>query len=363
MHLHRGVEQLVARRAHNPKVVGSSPAPATTKPLKFQRLFYFCKVNNNKPIVAFIDTVHSCLQEELSKQNFDCIDATYLSRNEIFEQLPSWTGIVIRSRTKIDKEFIDKATNLKFIARSGAGLENIDVDYAKSKGINIYNSPEGNMDAVGEQVIGMLLMLFNNLRRADIEAKQGIWRREENRGLELKGKTVGILGYGNMGSALAEKLIGFGCKVIAYDKYKVDYSDHFVAEVDQETFFKETEILSIHLPQNKETTYLINDKYINRFKNNIYIINTARGKNVNTDDLVANLRSKKVLGACLDVLEYEKSSFENLTTEELPGAFQYLAQAENVILSPHVAGWTEESYEKLSRFLAEKILKDKHLFF
>jgi D-3-phosphoglycerate dehydrogenase len=315
-----------------------------------------------KPVIAFIDSVHHCLEQDLNYHKFNCIDATDFTREHILEGLPTWTGIVIRSRTKIDKAFIDSATNLKFIARSGAGLENIDIEYAKHKGINIYNSPEGNMDAVGEQVIGMLLMLFNNLKRSDAEVRKGIWHREENRGLELKGKTVGILGYGNMGAALAKKLAGFGCRVIAYDKYKTNYSSDIVQEVDLFDFFNETEILSIHLPQNEETTYLVNEKYINKFRNNLYIINTARGKNIKTSALVNGLKNEKVLGACLDVLEYEKSSFENLSDQELPADFKYLTKAENVILSPHVAGWTKESYIKLSSFLAEKILKDKHLY-
>lgn len=317
---------------------------------------------NSMPLIAFIDTVHPCLWNELNTNGFQCVDLTKIPRIELLKELKKYTGIVIRSRTKIDKEFIDKATNLKFIARSGAGLENIDLVYSEQKGITIYNSPEGNMDAVGEQAIGMLLMLFNHLKRVDIEVRKGIWKREENKGLELKGKTVGILGYGNMGSALAKKLSGFECNVIAYDKYKKGYTDQFVTEVEYPEFYERTDILSIHLPQTEETNYLVDENYISQFKKKIFIINTARGKNLKTSALVEGLKTGKVRGACLDVMEYEKSSFENLSFEELPGDFKYLIQSENVILSPHIAGWTEESYMKLSSYLAEKIIKDKERY-
>lgn len=316
----------------------------------------------SKPIVLFIDSVHPILEKELSTSGFDCKDVTTLSRTQLLDILHSATGIVIRSRTKINQEFINASTQLKFIARSGAGLENIDLEHCDRNNITVYNSPEGNMDAVGEHAIGMLLMLFNQLKKGDNEVREGIWDREGNRGLELQGKTVGILGYGNMGSALAKKLIGFECKVIAYDKYKTNYSDKYVKEVQLNDLFQQTDILSIHLPLTKETNYLVDNHFIKSFEKNIFLINTARGNNVKTDDLVVHLQKGKVLGACLDVLEYEKSSFEKLEFSQLPESFQYLSQSSNVILSPHVAGWTVESYYKLSKYLAQKILADKELY-
>lgn len=305
--------------------------------------------------VLFIDVVHPILEERLINLGFVCEHDYQSDKLTIEQKLSRYFGLVIRSRFPIDQQFLDKATNLKFIARSGAGLENINVAYAEEKGIKIFNSPEGNMDAVGEHVIGMLLMLFNQLKKGDAEVRKGIWDREGNRGLELSGKTVGIIGYGNMGSALAKKLQGFDCKVIAYDKYKTGFSSNIVKEVDLLTLFKETDVLSIHLPLSEETHYYVNERFINQFKKPIYIINTARGNNVCLADLVKALKSKKVLGACLDVLEYETKSFETIKSNDLPKDFQYLVNADNVILSPHVAGWTEESYLKLSSFLANKI--------
>lgn len=305
--------------------------------------------------VLFVDVVHPILEERLTNLGYICVH-DYMSDKETIEQkLSAYFGLVIRSRFPIDKPFLDKASNLKFIARSGAGLENIDVAYAENKGVKVFNSPEGNMDAVGEQAIGMLLMLFNQLKKGDAEVRKGVWDREGNRGLELSGKTVGILGYGNMGSALAKKLQGFDCKVLAYDKYKSGFSSNIVKEASLTNLFKETDILSIHLPLSEETHYYVDDEFINQFEKPIYIINTARGNNVCLTNLVAALKSKKVLGACLDVLEYESKSFENINNCDLPADFQYLANVENVILSPHVAGWTQESYVKLSSFLVDKI--------
>ena len=316
-------------------------------------------INNEKQMkkVIFIDSVHPILAEKLENAGYECDWKTELKREEILPLLKDYEGAVIRSKFKFDAAVFEAAPKLKWIARSGAGMENIDRELAEQKGIQCFNSPEGNRDAVAEHALGMLLSLFNNLNRADQEVREGQWNREKNRGIELKGKTVGILGYGFMGQAFAERLQGFGVKVIAYDKYKSDFSSKLVQEANLETFFAETEILSIHLPQTEETTFMINEKFLNQFANPLFVLNTARGKNVNTAELVSALKSGKVRGACLDVLEYEKLSFESLKAEELPEAFQYLRKAENVILSPHVAGWTKESYVKLSEILAEKILK------
>lgn len=303
--------------------------------------------------ILFIDSVHPILEERLTQMEFAC-EHDYSSSKEMIEtKITNYIGIVIRSRFTIDKSFLDKASKLKFIARSGAGLENIDIAYAAQKNIKVFNSPEGNKDAVGEHAIGMLLMLFNKLKQGDAQVRQGIWDREANRGIELSGKTVGILGYGNMGEALAKKLIGFDCKVIVYDKYKKDYSDNYTTEVSLEELFEQTDVLSIHLPLSHETKHYVNANFLNNFKKKIYLINTARGNNINTKDLVKTLQSGKVLGACLDVLEFESKSFDLENTHHKD--FEYLKNAENVILSPHVAGWTAESYQKLSEYLANKI--------
>jgi D-3-phosphoglycerate dehydrogenase len=306
--------------------------------------------------ILFIDSNHPLLHETLEKAGHTCDLYYKWSKEEIENNIHLYDGIVIRSRIKITNGIIDKATKLKFIARAGAGMENIDVAYAESKGIKCIHAPEGNRDAVAEQTIGMLLALFNNLIRANKEVREGKWIREGNRGVELFGKTVGIIGYGNMGSAFAERLKGFGVNVLVYDKYKKNFGNEFIKESSLEEIFKNAAILSLHTPLTDETNYLINDAFINKFSKNIYIINTARGKCLNTSDLVKNLKSGKVLGACLDVMEYERISFEALDTKQLPDAFQYLIQCDNVILSPHIAGWTHESKEKIAKVLADKIL-------
>lgn len=311
-----------------------------------------------KPKVIFIDSVHPVLFERLEKAGFECHWKNELNREEILAILPEYSGAVIRSKFKFDAEVFKRAAQLKWIARSGAGMENINKEIAETLGVKLYHSPEGNRDAVAEHCLTMILALFNKLIQADREVRQVLWEREKNRGLELKGKTIGLLGYGFMGTALAERLTGFGVHCIAYDKYKKNYSSAFVREVNLETFFSETDILSIHLPLTPETEFLVDKVFLDSFSKNIYLINTARGKNVKTEDLVATLKSGKVKGACLDVLEYEKTSFETLKEEDLPEAFRYLAESEKIILTPHVAGWTTESYFKLSDVLADKIIAD-----
>jgi D-3-phosphoglycerate dehydrogenase / 2-oxoglutarate reductase len=306
--------------------------------------------------VAFIDSTHPSLKSGLEHRGFVCDDLFLLSKASCLEKMNDYSVWVIRSRFKITKEIIDQHPQLKIIARVGAGMENIDVAYAESKGIKCLHAPEGNRDAVAEQAIGMLLMLFNYLKRADNEVRQGIWKREENRGIELSGKTVGIIGYGNTGSAFAKKLSGFDCEILAYDKYKKDFSNTYVKETDLVSIFEKADIISLHIPYNAETEYLVNSVFIQSFKKPIYIINTSRGKCLNTADLVKALQSGKVKGACLDVLEYEVTSFEQLNTAGLPEPFQYLIQSDNVILSPHIAGWTHESNEKMAKVLVEKIM-------
>lgn len=307
--------------------------------------------------VLLIDTVHPALNEILSAKGIVCDLDNTSNKEDILSKIQNYDGIVIRSRFKIEKDFLDNAKHLKFIARAGAGMENIDVPYAESLGIKCVHAPEGNRDAVGEHALGMLLMLFNNLKRADSEVRNGIWKREENRGHELKGKTVGIIGYGNMGSAFAQRLKGFEVDVLAYDKYKQRFGNDFVKEATLEEIYDKADVLSLHVPLTDETKYMVNAKFLNSFKKPIYIINTARGKVLNTTDLVDAIENKKVLGACLDVLEYESVSFENIDTRNLPEPFKYLINSDRVILSPHIAGWTFESHLKISQILAEKILE------
>jgi D-3-phosphoglycerate dehydrogenase len=309
--------------------------------------------------VLFIDSVHPILEQRLTKLGVVCEHDYTSTKSEIEAKINNYQGVVIRSRFTLDKTFFDAANQLKFIARSGAGLENIEVAYAEKLGVKIINSPEGNMDAVGEQAIGMLLMLFNQLKKGDAEVRKSVWDREGNRGLELMGKTVGIIGYGFMGSSFAKKLTGFDCTVLAYDKYKVrspkseDRSS--IKEVSLEQLKAESDIISIHLPLTEETQYYVDANFINSCKKPFYLINTARGNHVKVADLVQGLKSGKILGACLDVLEYETKSFETINKNQLPEDFVYLTQSNKVILSPHVAGWTVESYVKLSSVLADKI--------
>jgi len=309
-----------------------------------------------KQRVLFIDSTHPRLLEMLEVAGFDCQYTPELSKEEMFAIFDQFDGFIIRSKFKLTQVELDKATRLKFIGRVGAGLENIDVPYAESKGITCFNAPEGNRDAVGEHALGMLLCLFNNLCRCNAEVGKGMWRREENRGLEIKGKTVGIIGYGNMGNAFAQRLKGFGCKVIAYDKYKFNYSDEYCEEKQMQELFDNCDILSLHIPQTEETMFMVNDDYLGKFKKPFFLINTARGKIVKISDLVKHLKTGQVRGACLDVLEYEKTSFEDLHANELPEDFQYLIDVNNVLLSPHVGGWTHESNIKLSEVTAQKII-------
>jgi D-3-phosphoglycerate dehydrogenase len=309
----------------------------------------------SKGKVVFIDTAHPVLMEDLSAFGFQCDYFEGYGREDYIKIIPDYCGIIIRGKFKLDKDFLAVASNMKFIGRVGAGMENIDVEFAASRGIACLNAPEGNRDAVGEHTLGMLLMLMNRLRIADREVRKGIWIREGNRGTEIGGKTVGIIGYGNMGSAFAQRLKGFDARVIAYDKYKFGYSDVFVEETDMDTIFRESDILSLHVPLTDETMFLVNQDYIQRFKKNIYIINTARGKILKTADLVSHMKTGKIIGACLDVLEYEKMSFEGIDQEHLPEEFKYLIQSDRVVLSPHIAGWTHESNYKLAKVIAEKV--------
>ena len=305
--------------------------------------------------VLFIDTAHPVLKEELTQIGYTCEDFTSKSYDECAKIINRYEGAVIRSKINFDKALLDAATGLKFIARVGAGMESIDVDYAKQKGIACFNSPEGNRDAVAEHALAMLLNLFNNLHKANAQVKSGVWKREENRGIEIKGKTIGIIGCGNMGNAFAERLCGFGCNVIAYDKYKTGYTSQFVKETSMQELYEACDVVSLHLPLTDETKYLVNENFINKFKKDFWLINTARGKIVDTQALVHALQSGKIKGAGLDVNEYEKTSFEEISTADMPEPLKYLVSSDNVILTPHIAGWTHESKYKLAKVLADKI--------
>jgi len=303
--------------------------------------------------ILLLDKNHPLITEQLLAKNFILEEDFTSSYDEVCNKIDDYDGIIIRSRIPLDKNFLEKAKNLKFIARVGAGMENIDIPVAEKLGIKLINSPEGNRDSVAEHVVGMLLILMNRLFIASNEVKNGIWLREENRGDELLGKTVGLIGYGNMGKATAKRLSGFGCEVIFHDVLP-NLSDEFATQVSLEELKEKAEVLSLHIPLTDETHYLIDSEFISEIKNDFYFVNTARGKNLETKSLVEAIKSGKVKGACLDVLEYEKSSFENLeiNNEDL----KYLLDSEKVIITPHIAGWTHQSKEKLAQVIVDKIL-------
>ncbi|WP_264525685.1 2-hydroxyacid dehydrogenase [Flavobacterium sp. N502536] len=305
--------------------------------------------------ILHIDSNHPILWQQLEDAGFENHADFKSSKEEIEAKIQDYNGIVIRSRFKIDKDFLDHAVNLKFIARVGAGLESIDCEYAETKGIHLIAAPEGNRNAVAEHSLGVILSLFNNLNQADAEVKAGHWNRESNRGHELDGKTVGIIGYGNMGKAFAKKLRGFETEVLCYDI--LDHvGDENAKQVSLAELQQKSDVLSLHLPWTPETDKMVNENFINAFAKPFWIINTSRGKNIVTADLVEAMKVKKVLGAGLDVLEYEKLSFETLFQEEsTPEAFKYLLESKNVLLTPHIAGWTFESHERLAQVIADKI--------
>ena len=292
--------------------------------------------------ILLADSNHPILHQTLINAGFECDLLWDKNASELISILPNYDGIIIRSKFKVTKEIIDSCPKLKCIGRVGAGMENIDLEYATAKKIICLSVPEGNRDALGEHAIAMLLMLFNNLKKADEEVRKGIWLRAENRGIEIKDKTIGVIGFGNMGSSFAKKLMGFDCKILAYDKYISGFGDQFITE---------------STPLTKETEFMINADFIKRFKNDIYIINTARGKCLNTNDLVEAMKRGKVKGACIDVFEYESVSFEQIENNEIPEALNYLIHSDKVVLSPHIGGWTHESNYKMSEMIANKMIK------
>ncbi|MCB0395074.1 MAG: hydroxyacid dehydrogenase [Flavobacteriales bacterium] len=305
--------------------------------------------------VLFADSVHERMMSLLSGDGWEC-DLQYdITPEEAYDLIPNYEGLVIRSKFPVNREFIDRAGNLKWIARYGSGMENIDVAYAEEKGIRCFSAPEGNRDAVGDHALGLMLSLTKNISRSWDEVRAGKWEREANRGIELDEKTVAIIGYGNTGSALARRLRGFTTEVMVFDPYLPMIEEGMVRSVSMDEIFAQADILSLHVPLSDETRGLVNAAYLDRFIKNIYLINTSRGAVVNTSDLADAMKKGKVIGAGLDVLEYEKSSFEKLSTDAIPGPLQYLIDNPNAIITPHIAGWSYESYEKLAVFLAEKI--------
>lgn len=305
--------------------------------------------------VLFIDTTHEILPQKLEALGFQCDYFANYTYDDYLNCIDQYTGVIIRSKIILDSSILKRATKLKFIGRVGAGMENIDVGFAQSLGIACINSPEGNRDAVAEHALGMILSLRNHLIRVNQEVRKGIWKREENRGFEMKGKTLAIIGYGNMGKAFAQRLVGFEMNVVAYDKYLSGFSDTFAKEVEIEEVFNEADIISFHVPLTEETRYMFNDEWIQRMQKPFYIINTARGPVVKTSDLLVALENGNVRGAALDVLEFEGISFENLKSEDLPESYKKLMESEKVILSPHIAGWTIESNIKLSSVIVDKV--------
>ncbi len=309
--------------------------------------------NTRRMKVLLIDEIHPVLIEKLEANNIVVDYHPEYIREDIVKNICLYDGLIVRSKIKIDRQIIDLAVNLKFIARSGAGMDSIDTDYAQKKGIVCLNSPEGNRDAVGEHNLGLLLSLFNKITIADRQVRQSLWLREENRGTEIKGKTIGIIGYGNMGREFAKRLSGFDCKVLAYDKYKNNFSDSYAKQTTLRDLQKQCDVLSLHVPLTMETEYMVNSDFINKFQKPFFLLNTSRGKVVKLADLITAIKNKKILGAGLDVLEYENFSNEMTTANT---ELRELFLLENTVLTPHVAGWSKESYYKLSYFLAEKIL-------
>ena len=309
-----------------------------------------------KKIVLFLDSVHPVLSERLMDEDYYCLYDYQNSIEFIYNTYPDIFGLVIRSRINLTSEALARFTNLRFIARSGSGLENIDTEYCRENNIAVFNSPEGNRNAVAEHAIGLLLTMLNNITKSNNQIKQAVWERELNRGEELKGKTVGIIGFGHNGKAFAEKLLSFGVLILAFDKYVEVESNQGIRSASLEEIYELSDVVSLHLPLTDETFYYANKAFFQYFKKNIYFLNIARGKLVQTTELVEALKCGKVIAAGLDVVEYEEGSFESLQVDETPEPLTYLMNSSLVILTPHIAGWTKESYFLLSDVLADKIL-------
>ena len=309
--------------------------------------------------ILITDKTDPVLQQTLEAAGHHVVVDTSVTYDSLLHTIGQYDALVVRSKIAIDRHFLDHARHLRCIGRVGAGMETIDVDYAESLGIRCLNSPEGNRDAVGEHAVGLLLALLDKIAHADAEVRQGLWQREDNRGWELKGRTVGIIGFGNMGSAFAQRLQGFECDIIAYDKYKpAGYAPAYVQEVSLKELQERAEVLSLHVPLTPETHHIVDLQFIHSFRHPFFLINTSRGAVVNTPDVVEALDETHLLGAALDVIEYEDMSKDGLDLEQLPPDFQYLIHSPRTVLTPHVAGWTVESRYKLAKVLADKMTEE-----
>ena len=302
--------------------------------------------------ILIVDDVHEKLIDGLTKCGFEISYQKDITREKIIAVISEFEGLVVRTKTEIDEELLAHAIKLEFIGRAGSGLDNVDTNYCDKHHVKYFNAGEANADAVGEQTLAMMLSLFSKMVKADDEVRKLIWDREGNRGVELKGKTVAIIGYGNTGKSVARKLSGFGVKVLAYDKYLVDYADEFAIESSMQHIFENADVITFHVPLTPETKHLVNNAYINQFKRNIFLLNLSRGKVVKTDDVISALKSRKIVGIALDVLENENLAGMNETEKN---NFEYLRNSSQTILTPHVGGWTSESYEKISEVLLHKI--------
>ncbi len=310
--------------------------------------------------VLFADTIHPELESILSSKGFECIHAWDMNLEELISATieKDIEGIVIRSRFKLSRSIIEQLGPIKFIARFGSGMENIDIEAANKRNINCLNAPEGNSNAVAEMTIGLLLNILRNIQIADQQVRGGVWLREENRGYEVEGKTIAIIGFGRTGKSLYYKLKGFNCNLMVYDPYvKID-PDQFssIQQTEMNEIYEHADIISFHIPLTDETNQMINETYLNKFKKPIWLLNTSRGKILNTAALADKIKAKQILGACLDVFEYESTSFEKLESGSIPDPLKFLLSSNKVILTPHIAGWTHESNLKLSQILAKKIL-------
>ncbi len=303
--------------------------------------------------VGFIDTVHPIVREQFVEKGWKCDDLSNFRADQIKSKIHNYDGIIIRSRIKLNRDFLQSADKLQFIGRPGSGLENIDLDYCKNRKIRVFRSPEGNMNAVAEHGLGMLLSLFNNLNRADKEVRLGKWNREGNRGIELGNLTVGLIGYGYVGPAFAKVLSGFGSRILAFDKYKQGFGTELVEEVEMDSIYKNADIVSLHVPLSQDTKGMVDKAFIDRFSKPFFLLNTARGNCVQITDLMVAIEDGRIRGACLDVLEYESSSFEEIQGKSKD--VQKLLRNDKVLLSPHIAGWTHEAKRKMGEILAAKI--------
>jgi D-3-phosphoglycerate dehydrogenase len=296
--------------------------------------------------------VHPYLVDYLTEKGYQVLYHPAITYEEVYQNIHGCVGLIVTTRIRVDKDILDNAPRLQWIGRLGSGMEMIDVAYATHKGIRCVSSPEGNCDAVGEHVIATLLCLFGNIVRSNLQLRENIWEREKNRGIELKDRTVGIIGYGHTGSAVARRLRGFECTVLAYDKYKTGFGDEFVREATPEELFREADILTVHLPLNEETYHMVDDAFLRSFAGSIYLVNASRGKIVHTGDLIDNLKSGHVAGACLDVLENEKLDTMNETER---AQFDFLLHNDHVLLTPHIAGYTHEAAYKTAHIVLKKL--------